>query len=118
MRTATADWSYVTDGGLETDLIFNYGVELAEFAAYPLMWTEEGRALLRRYYAGYADIAAAASAGLLLETPTYRANTDWGRALGHGPEALSEVNRQSVAFCRGLGDAWRDRVAEVKVVGL
>src|SRR4051794_15087523 len=116
--TATADWSYVTDGGLETDLIFNHGVELPEFAAYPLMWTDEGRALLSRYYAGYADVAAAAGAGLLLETPTYRANTDWGRVLGHGPQALSQVNRQSVAFCRGLADDWRDRVRSAKVVGV
>jgi homocysteine S-methyltransferase len=79
--TAIANWTYVTDGGLETDLIFNHGVELQEFAAYPLLWTDEGRALLRQYYAEYADIAAAAGAGLLIETPTYRASTDWGRVL-------------------------------------
>jgi S-methylmethionine-dependent homocysteine/selenocysteine methylase len=116
--TAISDWNYVTDGGLETDLIFNHGVDLPEFAAYPLLWTDEGRALLRRYYAGYADIAAAAGAGLLIETPTYRASTDWGRVLGHDPETLVEVNRQAVAFCRGLADVWRDRVTDVKVVGL
>jgi homocysteine S-methyltransferase len=111
-------WRYVTDGGLETDLIFNHGVELPEFAAYPLLWTDEGRALLRRYYAGYADIAAAAGAGLLLETPTYRASTDWGRLLGHDPETLLDVNRQSVTFCRGLADEWRGRATDIKVVGL
>ena len=55
----TADWRYVTDGGLETDLIFHHGVDLPEFAAYPLVWTDEGRALLRAYYDGYADVAGA-----------------------------------------------------------
>lgn len=116
--TSTVNWTYVTDGGLETDLIFNHGVELPEFAAYPLLWTDDGLALLRNYYTGYADIAAAAGAGLLLETPTYRASTDWGRVLGHDPEMLSAVNRQSVAFCRGLADEWRDRVSHLRVVGL
>jgi S-methylmethionine-dependent homocysteine/selenocysteine methylase len=115
---AISQWNYVTDGGLETDLIFNHGAELPEFAAYPLLWTDEGRALLRSYYSGYADIAAAAGAGLLIETPTYRASTDWGRLLGHDPETLMEVNRHAVAFCRGLADGWRDRVTDVKVVGL
>jgi homocysteine S-methyltransferase len=116
--TAISHWKYVTDGGLETDLIFNHGADLPEFAAYPLLSTDKGRALLRDYYAGYADIAAAAGAGLLLETPTYRASIDWGRLLGHDPETLMEVNRDAVTFCRGLADGWRDRVTDIKVVGL
>ena len=48
---------YVTDGGLETDLIFNRGFELEEFAAFPLIYDEQGRTALADYYAGYADIA-------------------------------------------------------------
>ena len=78
----TAQWRYVTDGGLETDLIFHHGVDLPEFAAYPLVWTDEGRALLRSYYDGYADIAGAVGAGLRLESPTWRANPDWAALLG------------------------------------
>src|SRR6476620_5728288 len=68
----TAHWRYVTDGCLETDLIFHHGVDLPEFAAYPLVWTDEGRAMLRSYYDGYADIAGAVGAGLRLESPTWR----------------------------------------------
>ncbi|WP_211220825.1 hypothetical protein [Agrococcus lahaulensis] len=48
---------FVTDGGLETDLIYNRGEELREFAAYPLVRTERGRALLEEYFDGYAAIA-------------------------------------------------------------
>ena len=66
----------VTDGGLETDLIFNHGVELDEFAAYPLLGDTAGRELLTGYYDAYASIAARAGAGLLLESPTWRANPD------------------------------------------
>jgi homocysteine S-methyltransferase len=75
-------WRYVTDGGIETDLIFNHGVDLPEFAAYPLVRTDEGRALLRTYYEGYLRIAEVAGAGLRLESPTWRANPDWGALLG------------------------------------
>ncbi len=34
---------WVTDGGLETDLLFNHGVDLPEFASFPLVQDEEGR---------------------------------------------------------------------------
>ena len=33
---------YVTDGGLETELVFHRGFDLPEFAAFPLLDTTEG----------------------------------------------------------------------------
>ena len=54
---------YVTDGGLETDLIFHHGVELPEFASFPLVEDDRGRELLTQYYDGYAAVAARAGAG-------------------------------------------------------
>lgn len=97
--------SWVTDGGLETDLIFNHGQDLPEFAAFPLVRTAAGAALLARYYAEYAAIAAAAGAGLLLETPTWRASSDWGRILGYDAAALDRANRAAVALARAAADA-------------
>src|SRR3954447_22973 len=98
--TTTGQWRYVTDGGIETDLIFHHGVDLPEFAAYPLLWSADGRALLRWYYEGYAAIAHRAGAGLRLESPTWRANPDWGRVLGHDAAALDAANREAIAFLR------------------
>ena len=63
------DRRYVTDGGLETDLIFHHGVDLPEFASFPLVQQTYGRELLAHYYDGYADVAGRAGAGLLLEAP-------------------------------------------------
>ena len=82
---------FVTDGGLETDLIFHHGVDLPEFAAFPLVDAEYGRNLLRRYYDGYADVARKAGRGLLLETPTWRANPDWAAKVGYDLPALDRV---------------------------
>ncbi len=94
---------YVTDGGLETDLIFHHGVELPHFAAFPLLVDPKGRELLTDYYAGYAEIAAAAGAGLFLETPTWRANFDWGARLGVGADGLAGVNTDAVRLLAELG---------------
>src|SRR6476619_3712306 len=84
---------YVSDGGLETDLIFNRGIDLPEFASFPLVEDDRGRALLRDYYDGYAAVARRAGAGLTLESPTWRANPDWGARVGYDTAALASVNR-------------------------
>lgn len=106
---------WVTDGGLETDLIFHRGLDLPDFASFPLLDDEAGRAVLTDYYRAYADVAARAGAGLLLETPTWRANADWGARLGYDTEALRRVNRDAVVFLRGIARAVD--VADVRVVG-
>jgi S-methylmethionine-dependent homocysteine/selenocysteine methylase len=114
----TAPFRFVSDGGLETDLIFHRGADLPEFAAYPLLRTDEGRSLLRSYFEGYAAVAERAGAGLRLESPTWRANPDWGALLGDDHEALDEVNRASIAFLRSIAAEWTDRVDEITVVGM
>ena len=112
------DAGYVTDGGMETDLIFHHGVELPEFAAFPLLDDDRGRALLRGYYGGYARIAARAGAGLLLESPTWRANPDWGARVGYDARALDRINAEAMVFLRSIAEAWRERVADVLVAGM
>lgn len=92
--------AWVTDGGLETDLLFNHGIDLPEFASFPLVEDATGTAALDSYYRAYVAIAAAAGAGVLLETPTWRANPDWGQVLGYDAAALDRVNRTSVALVR------------------
>jgi homocysteine S-methyltransferase len=41
---------FLADGGIETVLIFQDGVELPEFAAFVLLQTPDGLDTLRRYY--------------------------------------------------------------------
>ena len=101
----------VTDGGLETDLIFNHGVDLPDFAAFPLLDDEAGRRLLTDYYDGYASIAARAGAGLLLESPTWRANPDWGTRLGRSVDDLTRVNVAALALLRSLRERYAADVA-------
>ncbi|HYN66677.1 MAG TPA: homocysteine S-methyltransferase family protein [Ornithinibacter sp.] len=109
---------YVTDGGLETDLVFHHGVELRDFAAFPLLVDPKGRDLLTAYYAAYAEIASAAGAGLVLETPTWRANRDWGARLGVGADGLAGANAAAVHLLAELAQQYAASVPEVVVAGL
>ena len=87
---------FLTDGGIETTLIFNDGLDLPDFAAFYLLRTAEGRRALKRYFRTYAEIAKRYQTGFIFESPTWRANTDWGRKLGYSDTGLAEANRQAI----------------------
>ena len=93
-----ADRLFMTDGGMETFLIFHEGVELPAFAAFDLLRHDDGLGRLRRYYERYVALARAHGLGLLLESPTWRANADWGRALGYDPDSLADANRLAIGL--------------------
>src|SRR4051812_2609860 len=92
------DRIFLTDGGLETTLVFHEGLDLPAFAAFDLLKNEAGVAVLRRYFERYTEIARLQRTGIVLETPTWRANPDWGTRLGYDADALADVNRRSVGL--------------------
>ena len=96
---------FITDGGMETYMIFDRGVELPEFASFPLIDTDAGRTELRAYFEPYLAVAREHEAGFILETPTWRASLDWGRKLGYDADALARVNTDSARFVRAIGEA-------------
>lgn len=100
----TAERMFVTDGGLETTLVFRDGVELPDFAAFPLLGTDAGRAALRRYFEPYLDLAQSSGTGIILDTPTWRANLDWAARLGYDATRLAGINRHAVEFVAALAD--------------
>ena len=93
---------FLTDGGIETVLIFQDGLELPHFAAFHLLRAAKGREALVRYYERYIAIAKAAGLGFILESPTWRASADWGGKLGYSRDAIATVNRDAVALMRKL----------------
>jgi len=99
---------FLTDSGLETDLLFNQGVDLPQFAAFPLLNDSEGTDRLRTYFEAHAAVAAQANVGFLLEAATWRANADWGALLGFDEQALDEVNRQAVELLVDVRDEFTD----------
>lgn len=88
----------VTDSGLETDLLFHSGFDLPQLAAYPLLDIDAGRAALRAYVEDHVRVADRAGVGIVVETPTWRASSDWGDRLGHDAAALDRLNRSAAAL--------------------
>ncbi len=98
---------FLTDGGLETTLIYHDKLELSYFAAFPLLEDAAGSEALRKYYCHYATIACTNGFGFVLETPTWRANPDWSEKLGYSNAALGDANRLAVAMMRQLREQFQ-----------
>jgi S-methylmethionine-dependent homocysteine/selenocysteine methylase len=96
---------FLTDGGIETTLIFHDRLDLPCFAAFDLLKDEDGRAALGRYFSRHAAIARAKGVGFILESPTWRANPDWGRKVGYSDVALAEANRAAIALMETVREA-------------
>jgi len=94
----------LTDAGLETVLLFEEGIELPQFAAFPLVDSDEGRAALRRYYSSFLELARDRHVPLVLSAPTWRAGPDWGRLLGYEGDELAAANGRAVAFVEDVRD--------------
>jgi len=93
---------FLTDAGIETDLIFNHDIEIREFAAHTLLPDDQGRAALTRYFDGFLALARDAGSGFILDTQTWKAHSHWAEDLGETPAELHDANRAAVAFVSGL----------------
>jgi S-methylmethionine-dependent homocysteine/selenocysteine methylase len=93
---------FLTDGGIETTLIFFERLALPDFAAFTLLKTKEGQAALRKYFRTYAALAQRFGTGLVLESATWRASADWGTKLGYNAKEMRDANRKAVALLEEL----------------
>lgn len=96
----------LSEGGLETTLIFHDGVDLPHFASFVLLDSADGRARLERYYESYLALARRHGTGFLLDTATWRANADWGAKLGYDADGLRRINLAAVDLLLQLRACW------------
>ena len=96
---------FLTDAGMETFLIFHEGLDLPYFASFDLMKNEDGIAQVRRYYERFIAMARNSGLGFVLESPTWRANTDWAAKLGYDRQARAAINRRTIALMAQMRDA-------------
>jgi S-methylmethionine-dependent homocysteine/selenocysteine methylase len=90
------DHVFLTDGGLETTLIFHEGLDLPLFMGFPLLNDTKGLRHVRSYFERYCRMARDADLGFVLESPTWRANRDWAARIGYSPSALADINRKAI----------------------
>jgi S-methylmethionine-dependent homocysteine/selenocysteine methylase len=108
---------FLTDGGLETVLIFHDGLDLPCFAAFTLLKDAAGRESLRHYYRNYAAIAKERGVGFVLDSATWRASQDWGDKLGYSQDALADANRQSIALLQELREEYQGERTPIVING-
>jgi S-methylmethionine-dependent homocysteine/selenocysteine methylase len=95
---------FLTDAGLETDLIFNHGIPIRAFAVHTLLPAPVGRQAILDYFRGFLALARAHQTGYILDSVTWKAHMHWASALGAGARELHEANRASVALMVQLRD--------------
>jgi len=111
------DRLFITDGGLETTLIFHEGMDLPYFAAFDLLKDATGTEVLERYYRRYADMAHKHGVGLVLEAPTWRANPDWGAKLGYDDVTLADANRKAISMLLRIRAAYEAPTMPIVISG-
>jgi homocysteine S-methyltransferase len=93
---------FLTDAGIETDLIFNHGIPIREFAAHTLLPDAQGREAVANYLRGFLALAREVDAGLVLDSQTWKAHPHWAESLGASEDELRQANRDAIAFIAGL----------------
>lgn len=93
---------YVTEAGLETELVFHDGFELPHFISATLLEDEVGHARLVRYYRSFVALAEAHAMGVLLETPTWRISADWSPRVGYDRGGRRRLNARAAELLWGL----------------
>ena len=112
-----SDRLFLTDGGIETTMIFNEGLDLPDFAAFHLLRTPDGEAALKKYFATYAEIAKRHRAGLILESATWRASPDWGERLGYNEKELGDVNRRAITMLEEIRNEMETETTPMVISG-
>lgn len=108
---------YLSDGGLETTLIFHEGIELNYGAAFELLLDAEGKSKLQKYFREYLDMARNYQANFILESPTWRANPEWCYKLGYSIQELREINIEAVQFLKKLKKEYESGYGHILISG-
>jgi len=108
---------FLTDSGMETTLVFHEGMELPYFASFTLLNSEDGRKWVRGYYERHLQLAQDARAGFILDTPTWRANADWGAKLGLTQENLAALNAGAVTMMKEVRARHAGSVSPIVISG-
>lgn len=94
--------AFLTDGGLETTLVFHDNIDLPLFAAFTLLEDETGTMAIDRYLRKYCELAIRDGKGFVLDTPTWRASKRWADELGVSEERLKAVHAKAISSLRAM----------------
>ena len=113
-----AERFFLSDGGLETYLIFDKGYELPCFSAAILLDSEQGRRDLAEYYERFLGIARQSGRGFVLDAPTWRAGVAWAGPLGQSVSEVLQTNERAVRFVSKIRESHETDTLPILVNGL
>lgn len=108
---------FLTDGGLETTLVFLEGYELPCFAAFDLLKDEKGYEAIKQYYIRYLNIARDLQMNFILESPTWRANPDWAEKIGYPLSVLPDLNEKAIRLLADLRTEYQEKIPNIIISG-
>ncbi|MVZ98574.1 homocysteine S-methyltransferase [Sphingorhabdus sp. IMCC26285] len=111
------DRLFLTDAGLETDILFNRGIDLPHFASITLLQTDKGRHALDEYYRGFLELARRMGTGLVLESATWRSSPDWAEPLGMTLAELDALNVDAISMLMTLREEYLSYAIPIIVSG-
>ena len=112
-----SDGLFLADGGIETTLIFHYGLDLPDFAAFHALKTTAGEVALRKYFRAYVDLAKQFGIGLVLESATWRSSPDWGARIGYSHDELNKANRKAIQLLEEIRREYQSEQTPIIVSG-
>ncbi|QGY43073.1 homocysteine S-methyltransferase [Maribellus comscasis] len=107
----------LTDSGLETTLIYHHNIALPHFAAFILLNNPQQKSLLDRYFRQHLDLAVRYKTGFVLESVSWRANSDWGYKLGYQDKELDFVNQKAIRQLFAIKNEYAGSVSPIYVSG-
>lgn len=108
---------FLTDGGIETEIMYKWGFDLPQFAMFPLLDNPDAVSAMKGMYRRYLDVVARHRLSALMGGLDYRASPDWGALLGYSPEGLAEANLASIAFLRELAGEYAHDIPQILIAG-
>jgi S-methylmethionine-dependent homocysteine/selenocysteine methylase len=85
----------LTDGGIETRIIYEFKRPIGDFEAFRLLADEAGREILQYIYRSYVEVAVRHGLPIQLGSPTWRASRKW-------TSDVEKVNAAAVQLLRGI----------------
>lgn len=113
-RLLNSNRFFLSDGGLETYMIFDKGFDLPCFSAAVLLDTDEGRDALSEYYERFIGIARDSGRGFIIDAPTWRAGTAWAGPMGQTVADALATNGRAVEFVAAIRD--RHETADLPIL--
>lgn len=84
---------FLSEGGVETTLVYKYGRSLKEFASFTMFENKEDSELITAIHRSFADVAASHELPIILDIETWRASSVWFDKIGTSQEQQAKIPR-------------------------